>query len=140
MSTDSRTASPSPLTPPSILADEAALKRVFDAEFPAALAAATSQLGDASAMAPRVVETAFANLWSQRATIATQQALTAALTDEIRHGSARGMSVRHSAGRFAGGKHATGQHAATASSSAADVWSHIERSLKAPGTASHAAA
>ena len=105
MSTDSRTASPSPLTPASVLADEAALKRAFDAEFESCLTAAKSQLGDdATNLAPRVVETAFVNLWSQRATVATQQQLKTALAEEMRHGSARALSRRHSAGRFAGGK------------------------------------
>ena len=60
MSPDARTASPSSLTPSSILTDEAALKREFDAQFASSLAAARAQLGDdATAMAPRVVETAF---------------------------------------------------------------------------------
>jgi ferric-dicitrate binding protein FerR (iron transport regulator) len=140
MSTDSRTASPSPLTPPTILTDEAALKRVFDAEFDACLAAAKSQLGDAPNLAPRVLETAFLNIWSQRATVATQQQLKAALTEEVRHGSARALSRRASAGRFAGGKTGTtGQHAA-AETSKADVWAHIERTLKGGGAAAHAAA
>jgi ferric-dicitrate binding protein FerR (iron transport regulator) len=140
MSTDSRTASPSPLTPATLLADEAALKRVFDAEFDGSLAAAKSQLGDAQNLAPRVLETAFLNLWNQRATIATQAQLKAALTEEVRHGSARALSRRASAGRFAGGKQSsTGQHA-VAEASKADVWSRVENGLKGPGTAAHAAA
>ena len=140
MSTDSRTASPSPLSPANILADEAALKRAFDAEFDACLAAAKSQLADAPTLASRVVETAFVNLWSQRATVSTQQQLKTALTEEIRHGSARALSRRHSAGRFAGGKAGnTGQHA-IAEASKADVWAHIEKALKGPGAEAHAAA
>ena len=53
MSTDARTASPSPLTK-SILADEAALKRALDSEFEASLAGAKSQLGDAPALADAI--------------------------------------------------------------------------------------
>jgi ferric-dicitrate binding protein FerR (iron transport regulator) len=140
MSTDSRTSSSTPLTPAIVLADEAALKRAFDAEFESTLAAAKSQLGDAPNLAPRVVETAFLNLWNQRGTIANQQQLKAVLADEIRHGSARALSRRHSAGRFAGGKQTqTGQHATT-SAAPADVWSRIEKGLRGPSDAVHAGA
>jgi hypothetical protein len=140
MSTDSRTASPSPLTPATILADEAALKRAFDAEFDSCLAAAKAQLGDAPNLAPRVIETAFLSVWSQRATVATQQQLKAALAEEVRHGSARALSRRASAGRFAAGRTGTtGQHAVTETRKA-DVWSHIERTLKGTGADAHAAA
>lgn len=141
MSTDSRTASPSPLTPATLLADEAALKRAFDAEFESCLTAAKSQLGDDAAnLAPRVVESAFVNLWNQRATVATQQQLKTALTEEIRHGSARALSRRHSAGRFAGGKASTGQHAASASATPADVWSRVEKGIRGPVEGTHTAA
>src|SRR5215831_7968206 len=140
MSTDSRTASPSPLTPASILTDPAALKRAFDAEYDSCLAAAKTQLADAPGLASRVVETAFLNVWNKRATVGNQQQLKAALSEEIRHGSARALSRRASAGRFAGGKTGTtGQHAVTETSKA-DVWSHIDRALKGPGTDAHAAA
>lgn len=140
MSTDSRTASSNPLTPAIVLADEAALKRAFDAEFESSLAAAKSQLGDAPNLAPRVVETAFVNLWNHRGAIGNQQQLKAALTDEIRHGSARALSRRHSAGRFAGGKQTqTGQHA-TASATPADVWSRVEKAIRGPSESAHAGA
>src|SRR5262245_12111980 len=110
MPTDARSASPSPLSKPTLISDEAALKRVFDVEFEACLALARSQLADATMLAPRVVETTFVSIWKQRGTIATQEQLKAALADEIRHGSARALSRRSAAGRFAGGKHATGAH------------------------------
>jgi ferric-dicitrate binding protein FerR (iron transport regulator) len=140
MSTDSRTASPSPLTPASLLADRAALKQVFDAEYDSCLAAAKTQLADAPNLASRVVENAFLNVWNKRVGIGTNQQLKAALSEEIRHGSARALSRRASAGRFAGGKTGTtGQHAATETSKA-EVWSHIERALQGPGTDPHAAA
>src|SRR5256885_2273761 len=108
MTTDARTASPTSLNKASIFPDEAALKRVFDAEFGGALASAKSQLADAPNLAPRVVETTFVSLWNQRALLSTQDQLKATMADEIRHGAARALSRRHSAGRFAGGKHATG--------------------------------
>lgn len=140
MSTDSRTASPNPLTPVSILSDPAALKRAFDAEYDSCLAAAKTQLADAPNLASRVIETAFLSVWNKRAAVSTQQQLKAALSEEVRHGSARALSRRASAGRFAGGKTGTtGQHA-VAETSKADVWSHIERALKGPTTDAHAAA
>jgi ferric-dicitrate binding protein FerR (iron transport regulator) len=138
-STDARTASPSPLTKSSVLADEAALKRVFDSEFDTCLASANAQLGDATALAPRVVESAFVTAWNQRAALGTQEQLKTLLSDEVRHGAARALSRRASAGRFAGGKHATGQHA-TASAAPADVWAHIEKSIHTTGAEAHAAA
>ena len=142
MSPDARTASPSSLTPSSILTDEAALKREFDAQFASSLSAAHAQLGDATAMAPRVVETAFVNAWNQRGTIATADQLKVVLTDEIRHGAARALSRRHSAGRFAGGKHTQTSHAA-ASEAPADVWANIEKAIHTSASSSssaHAAA
>jgi ferric-dicitrate binding protein FerR (iron transport regulator) len=142
MSPDARTASPSSLTPSSILTDEAALKREFDAQFTSSLSAAHAQLGDATAMAPRVVETAFVNAWNQRGTIATADQLKVVLTDEIRHGAARALSRRHSAGRFAGGKHTQTSHAA-ASEAPADVWANVEKAIHASASSSssaHAAA
>jgi ferric-dicitrate binding protein FerR (iron transport regulator) len=135
MSPDARTAAPSPLTPSSILTDEAALKREFDAQFESTLAAARTQLGDAAAMAPRVVESAFVSLWNQRAAIATPDQLKGLLADEVRHGAARALSRRHSAGRFAGGKQTHTSHAA-ASDAPADVWAGVEKALHASATSS----
>src|SRR4051812_9311140 len=85
---DTRTASPSPLTPAAYLPDEGALKRVFDEEFAQSLASAKTQLGEAVALAPRVVETAFVNAWSQRDVLATSDQFRGVLSDEIRHGVA----------------------------------------------------
>lgn len=130
MSPDARTASPSSLTPSSFLPDEAALKREFDAQFASSLAEARAQLGDATAMAPRVVETAFVSAWNQRGMIATAAQLKTVLTDEIRHGAARALSRRHSAGRFAGGKQAQTSHAAV-SEAPADVWAGVEKAMHA---------
>src|SRR6478609_11878184 len=120
------TPTPAPLTPATFLVDENALKRSFDLEFNAAIAEARSKLGDATSLAPRVVETAFVNVWQQRATLTAQDQFKNVLMTEIHHGAARALSRRHAAGRFGGGgaSHSgsstrdeqtmTGTHAATA--------------------------
>ncbi|HXT17252.1 MAG TPA: FecR domain-containing protein [Gemmatimonadaceae bacterium] len=138
------TASPSSLTPTSALtgplADEAALKRAFDAEFAQCLASAKTQLGEAAAHAPRVVETAFLNAWGQRATLGNEDHLKSILSDEIRHGAARALSRRHSGGRFG----AVGGAAAKAHDLAADretpeyVWGQIDRALHGTGETAEA--
>jgi ferric-dicitrate binding protein FerR (iron transport regulator) len=139
MSPDARTAAPSSLTPSTFLTDESALRREFDAAFAASLDAAKSALGDGAAMAPRVVETAFVNVWNQRGTVANADQFKALLADEIRHGAARALSRRASAGRFAGGKQATASHT-TASEAPSDVWAAIERGLHPVASdAAHAA-
>jgi ferric-dicitrate binding protein FerR (iron transport regulator) len=130
---DARTVSPSPLTPSAFLADEAALKRVFDAEFAACLASAKTQLGEAASLAPRVVETAFINAWAQRSAINNQDQLKSVLIDEIRHGSARALSRRHSGARFGavGGGAGKAHDMAANHESPAHVWGQIERALHA---------
>jgi ferric-dicitrate binding protein FerR (iron transport regulator) len=141
---DARTASPSPLSLAGFLVDEAALKRAFDSEFPSCLASAKTQLGDASYLAPRVVETAFLNAWAQRATLGGIDHLKSVLADEIRHGTARALSRRHSGGRFgavSGAK--TGEHKVVAEhESAAYVWGEIEKAMHGSGhnAEAHAAA
>src|SRR5215213_8801065 len=115
-----------------ILADEQALKRAFDADFTTNLESARSQLGEAGTLAPKVVETAFVTAWNRRDTVRTGDDLKRIIADEIRHGSARALSRRASGHRFGalgGGAHADA-HAAT-QADAATVWSHIERTLHA---------
>ena len=133
---DARTASPSPLTPTAFLADEAALKRAFDAEFAQCLAAAKSQLGEAASLAPRVVETAFLNVWGQRAALGNQDQLKSVLADEIRHGAARALSKRHSGARFGavGGKEMKAREVSAEHESPAHVWGQIERALHGGGS------
>lgn len=139
---DARTASPSPLTPTAFLADEAALKRAFDAEFAQCLASAKSQLGEAESLAPRVVETAFVNAWGQRATLGNHDHLKSVLSDEIRHGAARALSKRHSGARFGamGGSHAKAHEVSADHESAAHVWSQVERALHGSGSTAQARA
>lgn len=138
MSADARTASPSSLTPPSSIIDEVALKREFDARYATLLEGAKSQLADAVSMAPRVVETAFLAVWNQRAGITTTEQLGMLLHDEVRHGAARALSRRASAGRFAGGKQSQASHAA-ASEAPSDVWANVERAMHAQSAAVHSA-
>ena len=97
---DARAASPSPLTGSGFLNDESALKRAFDDEFAQCLASAKAQLGEATALAPRVVENAFLAAWTQRMNINSREQLQTMLADEIRHGSARALSKRVSGARF----------------------------------------
>ena len=52
-----------------LLPDEAALRGVFDAEYSALIAKARSDLTEAEASAPRVVESAFVHAWHERAHI-----------------------------------------------------------------------
>ena len=86
--------SPSASSAAAYLRDETALRRAFDAEFAGAMAAAREKLKDAGALAPRVVETAFVNVWQQRETLTSLQQFKQVLADEINHGSARALSRR----------------------------------------------
>ena len=117
------------------ISDEQALKRLFDAHYTEQVASAKSQLGDATALAPRVVETAFANAWTQRATLKDDAAFAAFLTDEVHHGAARALSRRAAAHRFGthGGRD-DGGAAAKGSSAEADAarsWSEIQKAMHA---------
>jgi ferric-dicitrate binding protein FerR (iron transport regulator) len=139
-SPDTRSSSPAspPLTPSTYLGDENALRRAFDAEFSAALADARAKLGDAAALAPRVVETAFVNVWQQRASLVTHEQFKKTLADELHHGVARALSRRAAAHRFGGAnardEHTmTGTHAATAEGDPEAAWSRITRTIHGEG-------
>ena len=138
---DARTASPSPLTGTGLLTDEAALKRAFDDEFAQCLASAKAQLGEATSLAPRVVENAFLGAWMQRTNIASREQLHALLTDEIRHGAARALSKRHSGARFGavGGAQAKSHGSTAEAESPQHVWSQIQKALQAPVAGARAA-
>lgn len=130
------------------LRDETALRRAFDAEFAGALAVAREKLKDAGALAPRVVETAFVNVWQQRDTLTSLQQFKQVLADEVTHGSARALSRRHAAQRFGGGASArdeqtmTGTHPAVPQADAEEAWSRITRTIRGEGNtaAAHKAA
>jgi len=132
---DARTASPQSLTPNGYLADEAALKRAFDREFAQCLASAKTQLGEAASLAPRVVETAFLNVWAQRASLGNDEHLRSCLSDEIRHGAARALSRRASGARFGNvsGGAAKKNEASAGQESPEYVWGQIEKALHGTG-------
>lgn len=149
-SPDTRTTTPTPLTGGAYLADESAFKQAFDLEFNGAIAEARSKLGDATSLAPRVVETAFVNAWQQRATLTAHDQFKSVLMTEIHHGAARALSRRHAAGRFGGGgaSHSgsstrdeqtmTGTHAATADADPEAAWSRITRTIHGEGNTAEA--
>jgi len=138
---DTRATSPSPLTGTGVLTDEASLKRAFDDEFAQCLASAKSQLGEATALAPRVVENAFVAAWMQRMNINSRDQLRTMLADEVRHGSARALSKRVSGARFGAVGGVQGKtHAASADAETpAHVWSQIEKAFHGPTAEARAA-
>ncbi|HVX40689.1 MAG TPA: FecR domain-containing protein [Gemmatimonadaceae bacterium] len=138
MSTDVRTSSHGPLTPANAyLNNEDALRKAFDAEYGSSIESARAQLGDAQVLAPRVVETAFINVWQQRATIATHEQFKKVLQDEVHHGAARALSRRIAAHRFNNSgrdeKSMTGTHQATGEASPEQSWSQITRTIRGEG-------
>lgn len=129
------------------LRDETALRRAFDAEFAGATAMAREKLKDAGNLAPRVVETAFVNVWQQRETLTSLQQFKQVLADEITHGAARALSRRVAAHRFGGSsardeQTMTGTHAASPQADAEEAWSRITRTIRGEGNtaAAHKAA
>jgi transmembrane sensor len=150
-SQDARTDTPSSVkSAPSsstYLRDETALRRAFDAEFAGAMAMAHEKLKDAPTLAPRVVETAFVNVWQQRATLTSLAQFKKVLADEVTHGSARALSRRVAAQRFGGSSSRdevtmTGTHAASPQADAEEAWSRITRTIRGEGNtaAAHQAA
>jgi ferric-dicitrate binding protein FerR (iron transport regulator) len=142
MTPDARTETPSPLTGAGVLTDEASLKRAFDEESAQCLASAKSQLGDATSLAPRVVENAFIAVWMQRMNVNSREQMRTMLADEIRHGAARALSKRHSGARFGavGGAHAKSHTSAADAESPAHMWSQVEKSLHSGASAEARAA
>jgi ferric-dicitrate binding protein FerR (iron transport regulator) len=148
-SPDARSDSTSPGTPasPAYLRDETALRRAFDAEFAGAMASASEKLKDATALAPRVVETAFVNVWQQRESLTSLQQFKQVLADEITHGAARALSRRAAAHRFGASaardeQTMTGTHAASPQADVEEAWSRITRTIRGEGNtaAAHKAA
>ncbi|HWH53526.1 MAG TPA: FecR domain-containing protein [Gemmatimonadaceae bacterium] len=129
-----RTESPSALTSTSVLADEQALKRLFDAEFTASLTSARGHLGEAASLAPKVVEGAFVHVWNERASITTATQLSSMLAEQVMHGSARALSRRASGHRFGalGASGNTGSHAVANAADPARVWAQIETAIHGP--------
>lgn len=137
MSTDVRTSAHGPLSPANAyLNNEESLRKAFDSEYKSAVDSARTQLGDAQTLAPRVVETAFLNVWQQRATIATHEQFQKVLQDEVHHGAARALSRRIAAHRFSGSrdeKTVTGTHQATGEANPEQSWAQITRTIRGEG-------
>ena len=142
----------------SLLPDEAALRRIFDAQFGPLHEMASRELGAAATLAPRVVEAAFVRAWEQRDRFQTPTGLDAFLVDDVHHGVARTLARRASAHRLGHhdegrtpGAHGDGGHGAGAAVSVASppmaamppvdrevVWQHLLHTIHDQGP-SHAA-
>jgi len=134
--------SPSSLSVPP-LADEPALRRAFDSEYSNCITSARDQLGDAASHAPKIVETAFVNAWTQRASFGGADQLKAFLADEVHHGASRALSRRAAAHRFGthGGRDDVQLVSHSASSVAADAersWNEITRAIHHTDSSSEA--
>ena len=135
-----------PSGPVPLLADELALKRVFDREFADCLSGARAQLGEAELQAPRIVQTAFVNAWNQRASFRTDDDLKSFLKEQISFGATRALSRKAAAHRFGthGGRDEvhTASHAVAGSDDPAVSWTEVSRALhgEASSKDAHAAA
>jgi ferric-dicitrate binding protein FerR (iron transport regulator) len=139
---DALTGSPSSLTP--YPADEAALRQLFDAQYGTRITTARTELGDAAAQAPRIVETAFVNAWARRHDLHDAAQFDAVIADEVHHGAARALSRRAAAHRFGshGGREEvhTGTHAVDSpTGDPAGSWSRVLAAIHSDGAGSHAA-
>ena len=127
-----------------LLPDEAALRSIFDAEYPALLARARAELGEAHALAPRVVESAFAHAWLERAFVTSRDQLLATLGDDVQHGVARALSRRAAAHRFGEMRHSASHATSHATQAAPDdpeaSWTRVLGAIHGHGADAHAAA
>jgi len=97
---DARTAP----SPQSALADEAALRHAFLAEYPALAAEARADLGEqAAALTPKVVEGAFVRAWDARDSLRSPAELHDFLVRDVHHAAARALSRRVAAHRLSSG-------------------------------------
>ena len=122
-----------------VIPDEAALRRAFDQFADSAAMNAATELGEAAALAPRVVEHVFLNVWRARGTIASEAALVAYLDEAVRHDSARVLSRRMAAKRLGGGvddrpreatpQHPSADHAAPTPYDRETTWAHVVRGI-----------
>ena len=133
----------SPSSGITLLSDETALRRVFDAEYSGLMTSARSQLGEAASHAPRIVECAFVDAWGQRASIKTTEELKAFLDKEVQRASARALSRRAAAHRFGthGGRDEVQAVAHTSASAAADAersWGEVTKAINSTGPSADA--
>lgn len=123
---DARSAPP----PRSVLTSYDDLARFFHAAFPALIEQARSHLGDATGLAPRVVEGAVCRAWHEREGITSREELDTFIADDIRHRSARALSRRVAAHRLGhhGGEeesHAAPSASAATAPDAETSWQHV---------------
>jgi ferric-dicitrate binding protein FerR (iron transport regulator) len=140
---DGGAASPSSVSTATVLSDESALRRVFDAEYQKLITSARTQLGEAASHATRIVECAFVDAWGQRASIKSSQDLNAFLASEVQRGSARALSRRAAAHRFGthGGRdevQLTGHSSASAAADADRSWAEVTKAIHSTGPSADA--
>jgi ferric-dicitrate binding protein FerR (iron transport regulator) len=133
----------SPSSVSTVLSDETALRRAFDAEYQTLITNARSQLGDAASQAPRIVECAFVDAWRQRESFANVQALNAFLEKEVQRAGARALSRRAAAHRFGthGGRDVVQAVVHTSASAAADAersWGEVIKTINSAGPSADA--
>src|SRR5215217_9509417 len=109
------------------LADEASLHRTFLAEYQALTEEARADLGEAVALAPKVVEGAFVRAWDARSRFRTPAEVNQFLVEDVHHAAARALSRRAGAHRLAGGGHANAHKIEDETPDAA--WQHIMHAL-----------
>lgn len=119
---------------PSILPDEAALRRSYDQHAADVAARAAAQLGDAAWLAPKVVEHVFLNAWRTREDITSEAQLSAFFEREVKHDSARVLSRRMAAQRMGGGvdekrRRAKAMHEHPGGFDREVSWSHLQHEI-----------
>jgi ferric-dicitrate binding protein FerR (iron transport regulator) len=116
-----------------IITDEAALEKVFRANYARLVVDAKGRLGaDAAASAPRVVSKAFHLAWNDRKRFHSMEELEAFLGANIQHGAARELSRQAGLHRMAhheglGGK---GQKHETGEMTVDEAWDRLHHTLQ----------
>ena len=131
-------------TPPSsaVLSNTEALHKIFDAEFPALLAQARQELGEAVSLAPRVAEGAFVRAWDARGRLQTLDQVKQFLRDDVKAAAARALARRaaiQQSGEAGQISLSTAEHVA-ASTATMDLkvsWSHIVLAIQLDPQAAH---
>ncbi|HYD55205.1 MAG TPA: FecR domain-containing protein [Gemmatimonadaceae bacterium] len=110
-----------------LLTDEAALRKVYDDEYPGLIAKAKTELGEAVTLAPRVVEQAFVHLWAEREAITSPEQLRAVLHEDLHRSVVRALSRRAAAHRMGDrhGAHGNGHQAHEAHEDKDASWQRV---------------
>jgi ferric-dicitrate binding protein FerR (iron transport regulator) len=123
------------------LGDERALERLFRTQFQSLTEEAKTHLGaEASAAAPRVVESAFRSAWEERERFTTEKELDTFLHDTVRRCAARELSRRAAAHHFGAQGKATARHSGPAAADVDQTWAHLHQTLHREGRSDAAAA